>query len=266
VLIRRSHFGSAIIAKKLVPKRNNHLVRLNREHLCPPGDSRRHRPTRFSIHNVSEKGTRRGNRTEQTGGGGGRWRHGKARGARTSVVAELDVGLSAVSVEVGGCGHGVDGLGVEFGGELEVVIDEGLLGLARQIRLCHAAPPPSGLLRRRQTRREETTRRRLRERRASESRIIELSLVDAGLLSARVGVVLDTSAWEEEAGPTSYNQDLVWGYFAPLPLSFSVFLKTTVQRLGFIINTTAGLPLLFSFKKTSRVYLGWWRKYPITST
>jgi hypothetical protein len=29
-----------------------------------------------------------------------------------------------------------------------------------------------------------------------------------------VGVVLDTSAWEEEeTGPTSYNQDLVWGYF-----------------------------------------------------
>lgn len=42
--------------------------------------------------------------------------------------------LGAVGVEVGGGGPGVDGLGVELGGQLEVVVDEGLLGLALQIR------------------------------------------------------------------------------------------------------------------------------------
>jgi len=61
--------------------------------------------------------------------------------ARTSVVAELDVRLGAVGVEVGGGGPRVDGLGVELGGQLEVVVDEGLLGLALQIRRGHGGPP-----------------------------------------------------------------------------------------------------------------------------
>lgn len=72
-------------------------------------------------------------------GGGGEER------SLTSVVAELDVRLGAVGVEVGGGGAGVDGLAVELGRQLEVVVDEGLLGLALQIRRGHGAP--SGLRR-----------------------------------------------------------------------------------------------------------------------
>ena len=50
------------------------------------------------------------------------------------------MGLGAVGVELGGGGAGLDCLRVELGGELEVVVDEGRLGLALQIRRgggCH---------------------------------------------------------------------------------------------------------------------------------
>jgi hypothetical protein len=94
------------------------------------------------------------------------------------------VGLSAVGVEVGGCRPGVDGLGVELGGELEVVIDEGLLGLARQIRRCHVAPPSAccggGGGRRDEKRRPGEDFGCEASEGDCESRIIELSLVDAG--------------------------------------------------------------------------------------
>jgi len=104
-----------------------------------------------------------GPRPGGSGEGGGRGWVGEERGL-TSVVAELDVRLGAVGVEVGGGGPGVDGLGVQLGGELEVVVDEGLLGLAPQIRRGHGAP--SGLRRLRGWGREggETTGSRLGER------------------------------------------------------------------------------------------------------
>lgn len=57
--------------------------------------------------------------------------------------------LGAVGVEVGGGGPGVDGLGVELGGQLEVVVDEGLLGLALQIRRGHGGPSALGVCGRR---------------------------------------------------------------------------------------------------------------------
>jgi hypothetical protein len=102
---------------------------------------------------------RRNDRIEPDGGSASSEREaGESTRARTSIIAELDVGLGSVGVELGGCGPGVDGLGVELGGELEVVVDEGLLGLARQIRRGHVAPPPPACCC--GGRRDETTRQK----------------------------------------------------------------------------------------------------------
>ena len=52
---------------------------------------------------------------------------------RTSKVGELDVGLSAVGIEFSIARVKVDGLRVEFDGQLEVVVNECFLGFLLQI-------------------------------------------------------------------------------------------------------------------------------------